>query len=148
LEELMMKLVKAGLVLGGLVILATPTLLAKDPPSYEKGVLLSMNSASCGYAEKDGKTMAGEILGTDSGHKNTQQVLCQEYVLQSDRITYRVRPKDMKHEVLLPVGDPVEFRIHKDEILLRDPEADNKERPYTVISMQPRENVKDAQNSQ
>jgi hypothetical protein len=143
-----MKLVQAGLFLGGLVIFATPTLLAKDPPSYQKGVLLSMNSASCGYAEKDGKTMAGEILGTDSAHKNTEQVLCQEYVLQSDRITYRVRPKDAKHEVLLPVGDPVQFRIHKDEILLRDPEGDNKERPYTVVSMQPREDVKDARNSQ
>lgn len=142
-----MKLLKAGIILAGLVSISTPAMLAKDPPSYEKGVLLSMDSASCGYAEKDGKTMAGEILGTDSAHKNTQEVLCEEYVLQTVRVTYRIRPKDPKHEVLLPVGDPVQFRIHKDEILLRDPEGDQKERPYTVVSMQPREHGTDARNS-
>lgn len=143
-----MKVVKAGMALAGLFLFAAPTLLAKDPPSYEKGVLLSMDSTSCGYAEKGGKTFAGEILGTDSAHKNTQEVLCQEYVLQSDRVVYRIRPRDAKHPILLPVGDPVQFRIHKDAMLLRDPEGDKKERGYTVVSMQPRENAKEARNSQ
>lgn len=142
-----MKLLKAGIILAGVVSIVTPAILAKDPPSYEKGVLLSMDSTSCGYAEKDGKTMAGEILGTDSAHKSTQEVLCEEYVLQSRNVTYHIRPKDSKHEVLLPVGDPVQFRIRKDEMLLRDPEGDQKERPYTVVSMQPREGATDAQNN-
>lgn len=143
-----MKILKTGVILVGLLSIATPAVMAKDRPSYEKGVLLSMDSASCGYAEKDGKTMAGEILGTDSAHKNTQEVLCEEYVLQSRNVTYHIRPKDQKHEVLLPVGDPIEFRIHKDEMLLLDPEGDHKERPYVVVSMQPREHTTDAQNVQ
>jgi hypothetical protein len=142
-----MKLLKTGMILACLISIASPVMLAKDPPSYEKGKLVSMESTSCGYAEKDGKTIAGEILGTDSDHKNTQQVLCEEYVLQSENVTYRIRPKDAKHEVLLPVGDPVQFRIHKDEMLLRDPEGDQKERPYTVVSMQPREDSMDARNN-
>ena len=142
-----MKLLKTGIVLAALISVATPAMLAKDPPSYENGVLLSMASTSCGYAEKDGKTMAGEILGTDSAHKNTQEVLCEEYVLQSENVPYRIRPRDPKHEVLLPVGDPVQFRIHKDELLLRDPEGDQKERPYTVVSMQPRQTAADARNN-
>lgn len=142
-----MKLLSTGIILASLVAVATPAIFAKDPPSYEKGALLSMDSVSCGYAEKDGKTMAGEILGTDSAHKNTQEVLCEEYVLQSQNVIYRIRPKDPKHEVLLPVGDPVQFRIHKDEMLLRDPEGDHKERPYTVVSMQPREHTTDASNN-
>lgn len=139
-----MRLLRTGIILAGLISVATPVVLAKDPPSYEKGVLLSMDSASCGYAEKDGKTMAGEILGTDAAHKNTQEVLCEEYVLQSEHVVYHIRPKNPKKEVLLPVGDPVEFRIHKDEMLLVDPEGDHKERPYTVVSMQPREQNTDA----
>ena len=115
--------------------------LAKDPPAYEKAVLVKMDSSACGYSEKDGKTIAGEIFGTDGQHKNTKQVLCQEYVLQTDRVTYRIQPKDDKHPVLLPVGETAQFRIHKDKMILRVPEADGKEREYLVLSMTPREDA-------
>jgi hypothetical protein len=125
-----------------------PLALAKDPPDYEKGVLLSMESTSCGYAENGGKTVAGEILGTDSAHKKTQELLCQEYVLQSDHITYRIRPKDDKHPTLLPVGEAVRFRIHKDKMYLMVPEGDQKEREYLVLSMQLRQDAKTAKNNQ
>jgi len=142
-----MKLSRAGIVCAGLILFAAPALLAKDPPSFDKGVLLSMNSTSCGYAEKDGKTITGQIIGTDSAHKNMQEVLCQEYVLQSDRKIYRLRPKDTKHPVLLPVGESVNFRIHKDMLLLRDPEGDKKEREYIVVSIQQRPDEKEARNN-
>jgi hypothetical protein len=113
----------------------------KEPPPYQKAVLVQMDTSTCGYAEKDGKTIAGEIFGTDGQHKNTKQVLCQEYVLQTDRVTYRIQPKDDKHPVLLPVGETAQFRIHKDKMLLRVPEADGKEREYIVLSMTPRTDV-------
>jgi hypothetical protein len=124
-----------------LVFATTMSVQAKDAPAYEKGVLIQMESSSCGYAEKDGKTIAGEIFGTDGEHKNTKEVLCQEYVLQTERVTYRIRPKDDKHPVLLPVGESAQFRIHKDKLLLRVPEADGKEREYFVLSMTPRSDV-------
>ena len=143
-----MNVSKAGIAFAGLVLFAVPALSAKDPASYDKGLLLSMDSTSCGFAEKDGKIITGEILGTDSAHKNTQEVLCQEYVLQSDHIVFRIRPRDLKHPILLPVGETVEFRIHKDVMVLRDPERDKKDREYTVVSMLPRENVREARNSQ
>jgi hypothetical protein len=111
---------------------------AKDKPAFERGVLLQMDSTHCGFAEKGSKTVAGEILGTDGQHKNTQEVLCQEYILKSDRLIYRIRPKDDKHPTLLPVGESAEFRIHKDRMLLRVPESDGKEREYIVVSMTPR----------
>jgi len=121
-----------------LLLAATMGVQAKEAPAYEKGVLMQMDSSSCGYAEKDGKTIAGEIFGTDGQHKNTKVVMCQEYVLQTERVTYRIRPKDDKHPVLLPVGETAQFRIHKDKLLLRVPEADGKEREYFVLSMTPR----------
>jgi hypothetical protein len=123
-----------------------PAALAKDPPSYDKGTLLSMESTTCGMAEKGGKTVTGEILGTDGQQKKTQEVLCQEYTLQGDRLVYRIRPKDDKHPVLLPVGEAVQYRIHKDKMYLRDPESDSKEREYVVISMQLRSDVKVAKD--
>jgi hypothetical protein len=112
---------------------------AQKHSDYQKGRLLRMDAVTCGTQEKGAKTMTGELLGTDAQSKRTQQLLCQEYVLQSDRVTYRIRPKDDKHPALLPIGETAQFRIHKDKLVLRVPEADNKEREYIVVSMAPRE---------
>jgi len=140
---------KTGLAVAVLVLAFAPLGLAKDPPSYDKGTLLSMDSSSCGMAEKGSKTLAGEVLGTDGEHKQTQEVLCQEYVLQGERIIYRIRPMNTKHPNLLPVGDTVQYRIRKDKMYVLDREGDSKEREFTVISMQVRqETVKDARNTQ
>jgi len=120
------------------ILIAVCAAQARDKPSYQKGVLVQMESSSCGYDQKGGKTFKGEILGTDGENKKTHEVLCQEYVLQTDRIIYRIRPKDEKHPILLPLGETAEFRIHKDTLILRVPEADGREREYFVVSMTPR----------
>src|SRR5437016_13863296 len=119
-------MMKIGMV-AILTFATTVGMQANDAQAYEKGVLLQMDSSSCGYAEKDGKTIAGEIFGTDGQHKNTKVVMCQEYILQAERVSYRIRPKDDKHPVLLPAGETAQFRIHKDKLLLRAPEADRTE---------------------
>ena len=99
------------------VLMATIMLLslahAKEPKRFQNGVLLQMDSADCGYDEKSGKSFAGEMLGTDSGHKKTRALLCPEYILQTERVTYRIRPKDEKHPVLLPVGEKAQFRFRQ-----------------------------------
>jgi len=111
--------------------------LAKDH-FYQKGRLMSMESVSCGYAENSGKTFVGEIVGTDGAHKKTKEMLCQEYVLRSDRVLYRIRPRDEKHPVLLPIGEDADFRIQKDRLFLKVMEFDNgKEKDYNVVSMTP-----------
>jgi hypothetical protein len=108
---------------------------------YEKGTLLKMESVSCGYAEKGSKTVAGEIFGTDGEHKNTKEVLCQEYLLQAERVVYKIRPIDEKHPILLPVGESAEYRIEKDKMKLRALESNDKEREYSVVSITPRTDV-------
>jgi hypothetical protein len=40
------------------------------------------------------------LIGTDSAHKKTHELLCQEYTLQTDQVTYRIRPRDEKHPAL------------------------------------------------
>jgi hypothetical protein len=134
----------------GLVLLFATVAVAKDAPSYDKATLVSMNASACGTQEKGSKTIAGELLGTDGEHKNTEQVLCQDYILQGDRIVYHVRPTDMKHPRLLPVGDSVQYRIHKDKMYILDREGDTKEREYSVTAMtvRPDAEVHDAKNIQ
>ena len=112
---------------------------AKEHTDYQKGTLLRMDSTACGVQEKGSKSFTGEILGTDGQSKKTQEMLCQEYVLQTDRVVYRIRPKDDKHPALLPIGETAQFRIHKDKLILKVAEADDKEREYIVVSMAPRQ---------
>src|SRR5499427_7778334 len=121
-----------------LLFLSVSVCSAKEH-DYQKGKLLRMDSSSCGTSEKGAKTVAGEIFGTDGQHKQTQELLCQEYILQADHVIYRIRPKDDKHPVLLPIGEVAQFRINKDKLLLRVPELNDKEHEYIVVSMTPRE---------
>ena len=111
---------------------------ARDRQSSHSGTLLQMDSVECGTDQKNNKSFAGELIGTDSAHQKMHTLLCQEYLLQSDRIIYRIRPKDDKHPALLPVGEKAQFHIEKDRMKLRVEDLDDKEREYVVVSMTPR----------
>jgi hypothetical protein len=100
---------------------------------------MQMESVACGVDENSGKSLAGEIIGTDGAPKKTHELLCQEYVLQSDKVIYRIRPRDEKHPVLLPVGEQAQFRMQKDKMILRVEDLDDKDREYVVVSMTPRD---------
>jgi hypothetical protein len=97
----------------------TAAAYAKEPKAYQSGTLVQMDSVSCS-AEKP------------------QQLLCQEYVLQAEKVVYRVRPIDAKHPVLLPLGERAQFRFEKDRMIVRVDYIDSKEREYVVVSMAPR----------
>ena len=117
---------------------------AKEPKHFQSGKLLKMQSVKCGTDEKNGKSVAGEMLGTDSSHMKTHELLCQEYVLETDNLVYTIRPKDDKHPVLLPVGEKAQFRLDKDKMLLRVEDLDDKEREYVVVSMLPKDSPETA----
>ena len=124
---------------------AAVTGYAKDVKPYQTARLLQMNSVQCGTDEKSDRSALGEIIGTDNSNRKTQQLLCQEYVLQSDTVTYHIRPRDEKHPEVLPVGSQAQFRLDKDKLLLRVEGMGEKERQYTVISAVPRNDNSTAQ---
>ncbi len=130
---------RVRLVLG--VVLLASVVYAKEPKPHQSGKLLQMESVACGVDENSGKSVVGELIGTDSAHKKTHEMLCQEYVLQSEKIIYRIRPRDEKHPVLLPVGEQAQFRMQKDKMILRVEDLDDKDREYNVVSMTPREDA-------
>jgi hypothetical protein len=106
------------------------------PKPFQTGELVQMDSVHCGRTEK-GAAGVDQMPGTDSGSKEMQNLRCQEYVLQADRVIYRIRPR-AEHPVLLPVGDRAQFRLQKDKMLLRMEGLDSQEREYSVVSMAPR----------
>ena len=114
---------------------------AKEPKHYQNGKLLKMESVKCGTDEKNGKSVTGEMLGTDSAHMKTHELLCQQYVLETDTVVYTIRPKDDKHPVLLPIGENAQFRMEKDKIILRVEDLDDKDRDYEVVSMVPKDSA-------
>ena len=119
------------------IVLVATAVHAKEPKHFQSGKLLKMQSVKCGTDAKNGKSIAGEMLGTDSSHMKTHELLCQEYVLQTENVTYTIRPKDEKHPVLLPIGEVAQFRLDKDKLRLRIEDMDDKEREYEVIAMTP-----------
>ena len=117
---------------------------AKEPKHYQSGKLLKMESVKCGTDQKNGKSLAGEMIGTDSAHMKTHELLCQQYVLETEKVMYTIRPKDEKHPVLLPIGERAQFRMDKDKIVLRVEDLDDKEREYGVVSMVPKDSADSA----
>lgn len=127
--------------------LAVSVAEAKEPKHYQSGKLLKMESVKCGVDEKNGKSFAGEMIGTDSSHMKTRELLCQQYVLATDMLVYTIQPKDDKHPALLPVGESAQFRLQKDKMLLRVEDLDDKEREYIVVSMVPKDSSATAANN-
>ena len=126
------------------VLLCASFAYARDQRAPQSGTLLQMDSVECGTDQKNAKSLTGEIIGTDSAHQKMHTLLCQEYLLQTDRIIYRIRPKDDKHPALLPVGEKAQFHIDKDHMKLRVEDLDDKEREYVVVSMTPRAEIQTA----
>jgi hypothetical protein len=120
------------------LLCAATAAYAHQPQPYQTGKLLQMKSVHCGTTQKDDHSALSEIVGTDSTNTKTQDLLCQEYVLQADAVIYHIRPRDQKHPELLPVGATAQFRIDKDKLLLRVDGVDGKDRAYVVVSMTPR----------
>jgi hypothetical protein len=121
------------------LILCGSLAYAKDVKPQFSGTLLQMDSVECGAEQKSAKNFAGDMLGTDSAPQRTRVLLCQEYILQTDRMTYRIRPRDDRHRTLLPVSTKAQFRLDRDKMKLRMEDLDDKEREYLVVSMTPRE---------
>jgi len=114
---------------------------AKGPQVYQKGTLVKMDSAECGVDSKGAEGIGG-VLGVDgSQHTKTRQTLCQEYLLQGERLEYKIRPKEEKHPAILPVGQQAEYRIEKDIMHVRVPEMDSREREYIVVAVAQRADI-------
>jgi len=126
----MKSLIFASMLLAG-------TFAVAGDKTYQNGSLKEMTSVECGVDQKSGTSFVGDLLGTDNAHSQARKTFCAEYVLETARTIYHIRPRESKNAALLPVGQTAQFRMKKDRMVLRVPEGDNKEREYDVVSMSP-----------
>ncbi|HUN60999.1 MAG TPA: hypothetical protein VMU53_03365 [Candidatus Sulfotelmatobacter sp.] len=111
----------------------------KSPP--DRAMLEKMEAVPCGAKQK-GLSGLGSFwasVGITDVHSNEK--LCPQYLLRTDDMDYKIRPMDMKHPLVLPVGHEVIFKISKDRMFVRVPDGDDKHikkmQPYEVVAAEP-----------
>jgi hypothetical protein len=132
-----MKLKKSIIAALSLVLAVSSFALGKDKKNQKRGMLESMQSVPCG-AKQRGLTGLGSVFASVGvEHVDAHEQLCAQYLLRTDEMDYHIRPVDLKHAVVLPVGHEAQFKIKKDRLFLMVEDGDKKTRAYQVVSMQP-----------
>jgi hypothetical protein len=110
----------------------------KKKSDIERGILEKMDAVPCG-AKQTGLAGLGALWGSAGiTHINSNEKLCPQYLLRTDEMDYEIRPIDLKHATLLPIGQEGEFKIKKNEMILTMTKgSDQKARSYEVVSMNP-----------
>ena len=110
---------------------------ARDKKHLNRAMVENMVAVPCG-AKQHGITGLGSLWASAGlEHVNSDEKLCPQYLLRTDQMEYEVRPADLKHPVLLPVGQEGEFKIKKDRLLMKIVDGDRKTRAYQVVAITP-----------
>jgi hypothetical protein len=130
--------VKKSLLAAFLLVLAiSPVAEGRDKKIGQRGMLESMQSVPCGAKERGVNGLGSVFASVGVAHVNSHEQLCPQYLLRTDSMDYHIRPLDLKHPVVLPVGHEAEFRVKKDRLYLRMADGEKKELEYQVVSQQP-----------
>jgi hypothetical protein len=135
-------------VIAGIALAAAFPLNAGPKKKVQpRGILERMEAVPCG-AKQRGLSGLGTIWASAGiTHVNSDEKLCPQYLLRTDDMDYHIRPKDLKHPVVLPIGQEAEFKIKNDKMLLKVPDGDHKTRTYIVVGMEPATPDTAAQNT-
>ena len=130
--------VKVSLAVALVLVAAAPLTAGgkkKNPP--ERAMLEKMEAVPCGATQK-GVTGLGTVWASAGiTHVNSDEKLCQQYMVVTDEMEYHIRPTDTKHPIVLPVGHEIEFKIKKDRMFVKVADGDEKMRTYQVVAMKP-----------
>ena len=114
----------------------------------EARAMLETMEAVPGGAKEKGLTGLGTLWASAGiTHVNSDEKLCPQYLLRTDEMEYHTRPTDLKHAVLLPVGQEIEFKIKKDRMFVKALDGDRKARSYNIVAMKPANPDSESQSS-
>lgn len=141
--------VRVLLVLAMAVIAAMPASAGgKKKKEQPRGMLERMEAVPCGAKQRGLNGLGSVWASVGVTHVNSDEKLCPQYLLRTDEMDYVIRPVDLKHPVVLPVGHEVLFKIKKDRMTLKVPDGDQKSLKYQVVSMKQSGDDKDGNSDQ
>lgn len=131
-----------------LALITAAPLSAKDNKKkngLERGILEKMDAVPCGAKETGLSGLGALWASAGITHINSNEKLCPQYLLRTDEMDYEIRPIDLKHATILPIGKEGEFKIKKNEMIFAV--SDQKARSYEVVSMTPAPGSSEAKSS-
>jgi hypothetical protein len=141
-----MKVISAVTIAFALACTFPVTASAKKKKVAPRGMLESMQSVPCG-AKHRGLSGVGSLYGSVGiTHVNSDEKLCPQYLVRTDDMDYEIRPKNVKHAAILPVGQEVELKIKKDHMDVKVADG-GKTTTYIVVAMRPAGQDNGAQSS-
>ena len=127
---------KAILIATTCLSLALPV-FAGGKKHAQRAMIEKMEAVPCGAKER-GVTGIGSVFASiGATHVDSDEKLCPQYTVLTDEMQYDIRPTDLKHAVILPVGKEIEFKIKKNRMYLKVPDAHEKMQTYEVVAMKP-----------
>jgi hypothetical protein len=108
----------------------------KKKPS-ERATLERMEAVPCGAKQKGLAGLGTLWASAGITDVHSDEKLCPQYTVLTDEMQYDIRPADLKHAVILPVGKEIEFKIKKNRMYLKVPDAHQKLQEYEVVAMKP-----------
>ena len=103
----------------------------------ERATLEKMEAVPCGAKQKGLAGLGTLWASAGITDVHSDEKLCPQYTLLTDEMQYDVRPTDLKHATILPVGKEIEFKIKKNRMFLKVPDAHQKQQEYEVVAMKP-----------
>lgn len=129
---------KVPVVLALVLVAAFPLSAGgKKKNQQERAMLEKMEAVPCGANQKGLSGLGSFWASVGVTDIHSHEKLCPQYVLRTDDMDYRIRPTDLKHPVILPIGHEIVFKIKKDHMYLSVPDSDKKMRPYEVVAEEP-----------
>ncbi len=103
----------------------------------DRGLLEKMDAVPCGAKQKGLAGLGSFWASIGITDVHSMEKLCPQYLIRTDDTDYRVRPMNMKHPVVLPIGREVVIKMKKDRMLVKALDGDKKTREYEVVGMEP-----------
>ena len=135
-----------SLLLVLILIFAIPVSAKGKKKGPQRAMLEKMYAVPCGASQKGLSGLGSLWASIGITHMSSNERLCPQYLIRTNQLEYEIRPMDLKHASLLPIGHEVVIRLKKNHMLLRVADSgDHKMRGYQVVAISP--NPANADNS-
>ncbi len=130
-----------------ILVSAIPVSANGKKKGEQRAMLEKMDAVPCGASQKGLSGLGSLWASVGLTHMSSTEKLCPQYQIRTDQMEYEIRPTDLKHAAILPIGHEAVIRIKKNHMMLRVADSgDHKMRSYQVVAINP--NPANADNTQ